>query len=120
MDIKELKTSFDEISKQVKKETKGQPVLATLFNTLLSLFKILFELFAEQSKKFEEQNRLIEKLTGQYANKAFDSRKANDETINGRRSEKKKASIQLIRTTIKIFLMKKKRSLRKLSRPNSR
>ena len=90
MDIKELKTSFDEISKQVKKETKGQPVLATLFNTLLSLFKILFELFAEQSKKFEEQNRLIEKLTGQYANKAFDSRKANDETINGRRSEKKK------------------------------
>lgn len=30
MDIKELKTSFDEISKQVKKETKGQPVLATL------------------------------------------------------------------------------------------
>lgn len=39
MDIKELKTSFDEISKQVKKETKGQPVLATLFNTLLSLLK---------------------------------------------------------------------------------
>ena len=60
-----------------------------LFNTLLSLFKILFELFAEQSKKFEEQNRLIEKLTGQYANKVFDSRKANDENINGRRSEKK-------------------------------
>ena len=38
VDIKELKTSFDEISKQVKKETKGHPVLATLFNTLLSLF----------------------------------------------------------------------------------
>lgn len=90
MDIKELKTSFDEMLKQVKKETKGQPVLATLFNTLLSLFKILFELFAEQSKRFEEQNWLIEKLTGQYANKAFDSRKANDENINGRRSEKKK------------------------------
>ena len=90
MDINELKASFDEISKQVKKQTKGQPGLATLFTTLLGLFNILFKLFSDLSKKFDEQNKLIEKLTGQYANKALDSRKANDENINGNRSEKKK------------------------------
>lgn len=83
MDINELKSSFDEIATRVKKETKGQPVLATLFNALLGLFGILFGLF-------QEQNKLLESITGKYANKAFDSRKANGENINGHRSEKKK------------------------------
>ena len=44
MDLKELQKQFDEISKQVKRETKSQPALALLFTSLISLFKVLFEM----------------------------------------------------------------------------
>ena len=83
MDLKELQKQFDKISKQVERETKSLPALALLMNTLLGLFKILFGLL-------NEQNKTIQDLQEKLGNKVVDSKRANNENINGRGSEKKK------------------------------
>ena len=83
MDLKELQKQFDKISKQVERETKSLPALALLMNTLLGLFKILFGLL-------NEQNKTIQALQEKLGNKVVDSKRANNENINGRGSEKKK------------------------------
>ena len=53
MDLKELQKQCDEISKQVKRETKPQPALALLFTSLISLFKVLFEMLNAQTKTID-------------------------------------------------------------------
>ena len=53
VDLKELQKQFDEISKQVKRETKSQPALALLFTSLISLFKVLFEMLNAQTKTID-------------------------------------------------------------------
>jgi len=83
----ELKKQFDDISKQVKKETKSQPRPALLVNILIGLFSLLFNLF---STKIDELNKTIDVLQQKLGNKVLDSKRANDESINGRKSEKKK------------------------------
>ena len=83
MDLKELQKQFYKISKQVERETKSLPALALLMNTLLGLFKILFGLL-------NEQNKTIQALQEKLGNKVVDSKRANNENINGRGSEKKK------------------------------
>ena len=83
MDLKELQKQFDKISKQVERETKSLPAQALLMNTLLGLFKILFGLL-------NEQNKTIQALQEKLGNKVVDSKRANNENINGRGSEKKK------------------------------
>ena len=83
MDLKELQKQFDKISKQVEREIKSLPALALLMNTLLGLFKILFGLL-------NEQNKTIQALQEKLGNKVVDSKRANNENINGRGSEKKK------------------------------
>ena len=83
MDLKELQKQFDKISKQVERETKSLPALAHLMNTLLGLFKILFN-------SLNEQNKTIQALQEKLGNKVVDSKRANNENINGRGSEKKK------------------------------
>ena len=83
MDLKELQKQFDKISKQVERETKSLPALALLMNTLLGLFKILFGLL-------NEQNKTIQALQEKLGNKVVYSKRANNENINGRGSEKKK------------------------------
>ena len=83
MDLKELQKQFDKISKQVERETKSLPALALLMNTLLGLFKILFN-------SLNEQNKTIQALQEKLGNKVVDSKRANNENINGRGSEKKK------------------------------
>lgn len=83
MDLPELQKQFDEISEQVKEVTKSQPVIAVLINALFGLFKILFNLL-------NEQNKTIQALQEKLGNKVVDSKRANNENINGRGSEKKK------------------------------
>ncbi len=83
MDLKELQKQFDKISKQVEKETESQPALALLMNTLLGFFRILFGLLEEQIKL----NQILQEKLG---NKTVDSKRANNENINGRGCEKKK------------------------------
>lgn len=83
MDLKELQKQFDKISKQVEKETESQPVLALLMNTLLGFFRIIFGLLEEQIKL----NQILQEKLG---NKTVDSKRANNENINGRGCEKKK------------------------------
>lgn len=83
VDLKELQKQFDKISKQVEKETESQPVLALLMNTLLGFFRIIFGLLEEQIKL----NQILQEKLG---NKTVDSKRANNENINGRGCEKKK------------------------------
>ena len=83
MDLKELQKQFDKISKQVEKETESQPALAFLMNTLLGFFRIIFGLLEEQIKL----NQILQEKLG---NKTVDSKRANNENINGRGCEKKK------------------------------
>ena len=83
VDLKELQKQFDKISKQVEKETESQPALALLMNTLLGFFRILFGLLEEQIKL----NQILQEKLG---NKTVDSKRANNENINGRGCEKKK------------------------------
>ena len=83
MDLKELQKQFDKISKQVEKETESQPALALLMNTLLGFFRIIFGLLEEQIKL----NQILQEKLG---NKTVDSKRANNENINGRGCEKKK------------------------------
>ena len=83
VDLKELQKQFDKISKQVEKETESQPVLALLMNTLLGFFRIIFGLLEEQIKL----NQIFQEKLG---NKTVDSKRANNENINGRGCEKKK------------------------------
>ncbi|MDY4993288.1 MAG: ATP-binding protein [Succinivibrio sp.] len=90
MDLKELQKQFDEISKQVKRETKSQPALALLFTSLISLFKVLFEMLNAQTKTIDQLNNTIESLQQKLGNKTVDSKRANNENINSRGCEKKK------------------------------
>ena len=108
MDLKELQKQFDKISKQVEKETKSQPALALLFTSFTSTSTMLFDLLnvknEEQSKKIDELNntvtllnttiaglnKTIETLLAKLGNKTVDSKRANNENINGRGCEKKK------------------------------
>lgn len=83
VDLKELQKQFDKISKQVEKETESQPALALLMNTLLGFFRIIFGLLEEQIKL----NQILQEKLG---NKTVDSKRANNENINGRGCEKKK------------------------------
>ena len=83
MDLKELQKQFDKISKQIEKETESQPALALLMNTLLGFFRIIFGLLEEQIKL----NQILQEKLG---NKTVDSKRANNENINGRGCEKKK------------------------------
>lgn len=83
VDLKELQKQFDKISKQVEKETESQPALALLMNTLLGFFKIIFGLLEEQIKL----NQILQEKLG---NKTVDSKRTNNENINGRGCEKKK------------------------------
>lgn len=83
VDLKELQKQFDKISKQVEKETESQPALAFLMNTLLGFFRIIFGLLEEQIKL----NQILQEKLG---NKTVDSKRANNENINGRGCEKKK------------------------------
>ena len=83
VDLKELQKQFDKISKQVEKETESQPALALLMNTLLCFFRIIFGLLEEQIKL----NQILQEKLG---NKTVDSKRANNENINGRGCEKKK------------------------------
>ena len=87
MDLKELLKQFDEISKQVKRETKSQPALALLLSTMFSLLKVMLQILYS---KIDEQNKTIETLPAKLGNKTIDSKKANNENINGRGCEKKK------------------------------
>ena len=87
MDLKELQKQFDEISKQVKRETKSQPALALLLSTMFSLLKVMLQILYS---KIDEQNKTIETLPAKLGNKTIDSKKANNENINGRGCEKKK------------------------------
>ena len=87
MDLKELQKQFDEISKQVKRETKSQPALALLLSTMFSLLKVMLQILYS---KIDEQNKTIETLLAKLGNKTIDSKKANNENINGRGCEKKK------------------------------
>lgn len=116
MDLKELQKQFDEISKQVKRETKSQPALALLFTSLTTTSQLLIDLSNsrndEQSKKIDQQskkidelnntvvslnstidglnitiselNKTIETLLAKLGNKTVDSKRANNENINGR------------------------------------
>lgn len=108
VDLKELQKQFDKISKQVEKETKSQPALALLFTSFTSTSTMLFDLLnvknEEQSKKIDELNntvtllnttiaglnKTIETLLAKLGNKTVDSKRANNENINGRGCEKKK------------------------------
>ena len=83
VDLKELQKQFDKISKQVEKETESQPALALLMNTMLGFFRIIFGLLEEQIKL----NQILQEKLG---NKTVDSKRANNENINGRGCEKKK------------------------------
>ena len=83
VDLKALQKQFDKISKQVEKETESQPALALLMNTLLGFFRIIFGLLEEQIKL----NQILQEKLG---NKTVDSKRANNENINGRGCEKKK------------------------------
>ena len=89
MDLKELQKQFDEISKQGRK-TKTLSGLAILFTSLISLFKVLFEMLSAQTKTIEQLNNTIESLQQKLGNKIVDSKRANNENINGRGCEKKK------------------------------
>ena len=89
MDLKELQKQFDEISKQGRK-TKTLSGLAILFTSLISLFKVLFEMLNAQTKTIEQLNNTIESLQQKLGNKIVDSKRANNENINGRGCEKKK------------------------------
>ena len=101
MDLKELQKQFDEISKQVKRETKSQPALALLFTSLISLFKVLFEMLNAQTKTIDQLNNTIESLQQKFGNKTVDSKRANNENINGRGCEKKKSVESSDKTRIK-------------------
>ena len=83
MDLPELHKQFEELSEQAKDATKSQPVIAVLVNALFGLFKILFNLL-------NEQNKTIQVLQEKLGNKVVDSKRANNENINGRGSEKNK------------------------------
>ena len=85
MDLPELHKQFEELSEQVKDATKSQPVIAVLVNALLSLFQMLFTVFNE---KIDELNKTIQTLQEKLGNKVVDSKRANNENINGRGSEK--------------------------------
>lgn len=87
MDLPELHKQFEELSKQVNDATKSQPVIAVLVNALLTLFQMLFTVFNE---KIDELNKTIETLQEKLGNKVVDSRRSNNENINGRGYEKKK------------------------------
>ena len=63
--------------------TESQPALALLMNTLLGFFRIIFGLLEEQIKL----NQILQEKLG---NKTVDSKRANNENINGRGCEKKK------------------------------
>ena len=75
MDLKELQKQFDEISKQVKRETKSQPALALLLSTMFSLLKVMLQILYS---KIDEQNKTIETLLAKLGNKTIDSKKANN------------------------------------------
>ena len=83
MDLKELQKQFDEISKQGR-ETKTLSGLAILFTSLISLFKVLFEMLNAQTKTIDPLNNTIESLQQKLGNKTVDSKRANNENINGR------------------------------------
>ena len=89
MDLPELQKQFDEISEQGRK-TKTLSGLAILFTSLISLFKVLFQMLSAQTKTIEQLNNTIESLQQKLGNKVVDSKRANNENINGRGSEKKK------------------------------
>ena len=83
MEFIELKARFDDVAKRVQESVKNDTASAALIATLIGIVEILFELFANQSQK-------LEALTDQLANKTLNSKRANDENINGRRSERNK------------------------------
>ncbi len=87
VDLKELQKQFDEISKQVEEESKSQPALALLLSTMFSLLKVMLQILYS---KIDEQNKTIETLLAKLGNKTVDSKRANNENINGRGCEKKK------------------------------
>ena len=83
MEFIELKARFDDVAKRVQESVKNDTASAALIATLIGIVEILFELFANQSQK-------LDALTDQLANKTLNSKRANDENINGRRSERNK------------------------------
>ena len=84
VDLKELQKQFDKIAKQVERGTKSQSALELLFTSLISLFKVLFEMLNAQTKTIEQLNNTIESLQQKFGNKTVDSKRANNENINGR------------------------------------
>ena len=98
MDLKELQKQFDEISKQVKRETKSQPALALLLSTMFSLLKVMLQILYS---KIDEQNKTIETLLAKLGNKTIDSKKAINVIIYGRGCEKKKSVESSDKTRIK-------------------
>ena len=100
MDLPELHKQFEELSEQVKDATKSQPVIAVLINVLFGLFKIQFNLL-------NEQNKTIQALQEKLGNKVVDSKRANNENINGRGCKKRKGVNSSDKNRIKATIREK-------------
>ena len=111
MEHQALKDRFRDISEKLEKAVSQDPVLSALVSVLMTLFETLSDMFAKQSaltvlqseqlanlnKKLEENQITIDKLMAlintlneKLGNRTLTTKKLSDESINGKKSEKKK------------------------------